>query len=54
MMCLAMSNLLDIFKKEKKTKAKVVNVKNPLTDHIKNKIGKYFYDPFDGKIKILK
>ncbi len=41
MMCLVMSNLLNIFKKEKKTKVKVVNVKNPLTDHIKNKIGKY-------------
>ena len=36
-----MINLFDIFKKDKKIVVEVVNVNNPITDHIKENIGKF-------------
>jgi len=41
MMYLVMINLFDIFKKDKKIVVEVVNVNNPITDHIKENIGKF-------------
>jgi hypothetical protein len=40
-MYLVMINLFDIFKKDKKIVVEVVNVNNPITDHIKENIGKF-------------
>ena len=36
-----MINFFDIFRKDKKIVVDVVNVNNPLTDHIKENIGKF-------------
>lgn len=41
MMYLRMINLFDIFKKDKKIVVEVVNANNPITDHIKENIGKF-------------
>ena len=36
-----MVNFFDIFRKDKKIKIEVIDVNNPITDHIKEKIGKF-------------
>ena len=40
-MYLKMVNFFDIFRKDKKIKIEVIDVNNPITDHIKEKIGKF-------------
>jgi hypothetical protein len=41
MMYLVMINLFDIFRKDRKIIIEAVNVNNPITDHIKENIGKF-------------